>query len=362
MLALKILVAEDEKILALNLRKSLQKLIDSVIYIVKPYVDTELYIAVEMSVDKHQIEQKLQEEKQKMLAIINSMQSAVIVTYTDGCIQLMNSMAESLTGWQQAEAYGKDLAEVVRLIDKDIDETIENLATRTIATGKVLHLPENCILIAKDGKEIPVGDYVTPIVAHDGNITGAMLVFQDITQRKRMEAQLLQNAFYDGLTALPNRALFLDRLKQAVERSKRRIDYNFAVLFLDLDSFKEINDRFGNTIGDDLLVAIGRRLESCLRSGDTVGRFSGDEFAVLLEEIRDVGDAINVAKRIQDTLALPLNLNGHQISTTASIGITINRNGCDKPEVLLQNADAAMYRAKQKGKARYAVFEAVINS
>jgi diguanylate cyclase (GGDEF)-like protein/PAS domain S-box-containing protein len=317
---------------------------------------------MEMAIYKHQINKKLQSEQQKMVAMINSMQNAVVVTYTDGCIQFMNSMAEALTGWQQTEAYGKDLAEVVRLIDKDIDETIENLATRTVTTGKVLHLPENCMLVTRDGREIPIGDYVAPIRDHDGKITGAVLVFQDITQRKRMEAQLLQNAFYDGLTALPNRALFLDRLKQAVERSKRRIDYSFAVLFLDLDSFKEINDRLGHTTGDDLLVAIARRLESCLRSGDTVGRFSGDEFAVLLEEIRDVGDAINVAKRIQDTLGLPLTLNGNQIYTTASIGITINRGGFDQPEILLQNADAAMYLAKQKGKARYAVFDAVTNN
>jgi diguanylate cyclase (GGDEF)-like protein/PAS domain S-box-containing protein len=362
MLAPKILVAEEEKFLALNLRKSLQKLVKFFNYIVKNYIDIKPHISVEMAINKHQLDIKLPEETQKMVAIINSMQNAVVVTYTDGCIQFMNSMAETLTGWQQAEAYGKDVTEVVRLIDKDIDEKIENLTTRTIATGKVLYLPENCILITKDGKEIPVGDYVAPIIDHDGNITGAMLVFQDITPRKKMEAKLLQNAFYDGLTALPNRALFLDRLKQAVERSKRRMDYSFAILFLDLDSFKEINDRFGHTIGDDLLVAIGRRLESCLRSGDTVGRFSGDEFAVLLEEIKDVGDAINVAKRIQDTLGLPLTLNGHQISTTASIGITINRNGCEKPEVLLKNADAAMYTAKQKGKARYAVFDAVANS
>ncbi|WP_322746062.1 diguanylate cyclase domain-containing protein [Nostoc sp. LEGE 06077] len=327
--------------------------------IVKKIAETELHLAAEMAIDQHKINTKMQEEQQPMVAIINSMQHAVVVTDAYGCIQFMNSMAEALTGWQQKEAYGKNLAEVVKLIDKDIEETIESLATQTIVTGAILYLPDNCVLVAKDGREILVGDYAAPVRDSNENITGVVVVLQEVTQRKLMESQLLQNAFYDGLTALPNRALFLDRLKQAVERSKRRIDYRVGILFLDLDSFQEMNDRYGHAMGDDLLVAIARRLESCLRSGDTVGRFSGDEFAVLLEDIKDIHDAINVAKRIQDTLGLPLTLNGNLISTTASIGITINQGGCDQPEKLLQNADAAMYHAKQQGKARYAVFDAI---
>ncbi|MBU7586242.1 MAG: diguanylate cyclase [Nostoc sp. TH1S01] len=325
--------------------------------IVNSFAETKLHIAAEMAIEKHTINEKMQEKQQPMVAIINSMQHAVVVTDTNGCIQFMNLMAEVLTGWQLKDAYGKDLAEVVKLIDKDIEETIENLATQTIITGAILHLPDNCVLISKNGREILVGDYAAPIRDSSGNITGAVVVLQEVTQRKLMESRLLQNAFYDGLTALPNRALFLDRLKQAVERSKRRLDYRFGILFLDLDGFQEINDRYGHTMGDDLLIAIARRLESCLRSGDTVGRFSGDEFAVLLEDIKDINDAISVAKRIQDTLGLPLNLNGNLISTTASIGITINQGGSDQPENLLQNADAAMYHAKQQGKARYAVFK-----
>ncbi|BBD59849.1 response regulator receiver modulated diguanylate cyclase with PAS/PAC sensor [Nostoc sp. HK-01] len=328
--------------------------------VVKSLAETELHITAEMAIDQHKINKQMQEEQQPMVAIINSMQHAVIVTDTHGCIQFMNLMAEALTGWYSKEACGKSLAEVVQLIDKDIEETIENLATLTIVTGAILHLPDNCVLVAKNGREILVGDYAVPVRDSNNNITSVVIVLQEVTQRKLIESQLLQNAFYDGLTALPNRALFLDRLKQAVERSKRRIDYRFGILFLDLDGFQEINDRFGHAMGDDLLVAIARRLESCLRSGDTVGRFSGDEFAVLLEDIKDINDAINVAKRIQDTLGLPLTLNGNLISTTASIGITINQGGGDQPEKLLQNADAAMYHAKQQGKARYAVFDVIV--
>ncbi|MCC5644015.1 diguanylate cyclase [Nostoc sp. CHAB 5824] len=426
MFARKILVVEDEKILASNIRKSLQKLgysvseitksgeeaikkvaethphlvlidiclageIDGVHvadiiqnqfhvpvvyltdrseyktlhknqlnepfnYIVKPFIESDLHFAIEMALYKHQSKKILYEEKQRLTAIINSMGCAVIVTYANGCIQMMNPTAEIITGWKQSEAFGKNLVEVVNLVDKDIREKIGNLATHVIEAGEVFNLPENCTLITKDGKEIAIGDNVAPIRDQNGNITGAVLVFQDITKRKQTEAQLIRNAFYDGLTALPNRVLFLDRLTQAIERSKRRSDYYFAVLFLDLDGFKEINDRFGHGIGDDFLIAIARRLESCLRSGDTVARFGGDEFTVLLEDIKDITDATNVAKRIQKSLRLPVNLNGYQLSTTASIGITWSFTNYDEPATLLRDADIAMYRAKRQGKATYAIF------
>ncbi len=325
-------------------------------YLVKPFTEKDMYIAIEMALYKHQIERILQSEKQQMKAIINSMGCAVVVTDTDGYIQMINPVASALTSWQQDEAYGKDIAEVLSLVDKDTEEKIENLATKVMKVGAVLQLPENCILIAKNGKKIPIGDSVAPIRNDDGNMTGAVFVFQDITQRKQTEAQLHRNAFYDALTALPNRLLFHDRLRQAFERGKRRHNYRYAVLFLDLDGFKGINDRFGHRMGDDFLVAIARRLESSLRSGDTVARFGGDEFTVLLEDIKDVTDATNVARRIQDTLKLPLHLNEHEILITASIGIALNSSNYDQPENLLRDADIAMYDAKALGKACYAVF------
>ncbi|MEH1807726.1 GGDEF domain-containing response regulator [Nostoc sp.] len=325
-------------------------------YIVKPFIESDLHFVIEMTLYKHQSKKILYEEKQRLMAIINSMGCAVIVTYANGCIEMMNPIAELITGWKQSEAFGKDLIEVVNLVNKDIGEKIENFGTYVIEAGEVFNLPENCTLITKDGKEIAIGDNVAPIRDRDGKITGAVLVFQDITKRKQTEAQLIRNAFYDGLTELPNRILFLDRLRQTIERSKRRSDYYFAVLFLDLDGFKEINDRFGHGIGDDFLVAIARRLESCLRSGDTVARFGGDEFTVLLEDIKDITDATNVAKRIQDSLRLPVNLNGYQLSTTASIGITWNFSNYEEPATLLRDADIAMYQAKRQGKATYTIF------
>jgi len=338
--------------------KTLQKnqLSEPFSYIVKPFIESDLHLAIEMALYKHQTKKILNEEQQRLAAIINSIGCAVIVTYANGCIQMMNPIAELITGWKQSEALGKDLIEVLSLVDKDLGERIENLATYVIESGEIFNLPENCTLITKDGIEIAIGDNVAPIRDQNGNITGAVLVFQDITKRKQTEAQLMRNAFYDGLTELPNRVLFLDRLRQTIERSKRRNDYYFAVLFLDLDGFKEINDRFGHGIGDDFLVAIARRLESCLRGGDSVARFGGDEFTVLLDDIKGIADATNVAKRMQDSLRSPVNLNGYQLSTTASIGITWNFINYEEPATLLRDADIAMYRAKRQGKATYAIF------
>lgn len=190
------------------------------------------------------------------------------------------------------------------------------------------------------------------------------LIFQiqDITDRKRAEERLLHEAFHDGLTGLPNRALFMDHLKLSVERGKRRDDRLFAVLFLDLDRFKIINDSLGHMVGDQLLVGIARRLEICLRPGDTVARLGGDEFTVLLEDLTSVAEVIEVAERLQKALALPFNLNGHEVFSTVSIGIALSSTGYDRPEEVLRDADTAMYRAKMLGKARHEVFDKTMHA
>ena len=182
-----------------------------------------------------------------------------------------------------------------------------------------------------------------------------------IAQRKQSEEMLRHNAFHDGLTNLPNRALFMERLAYALKLTERHKDYLFAVLFLDLDRFKVVNDSLGHMVGDQLLVAIARCLESCLRSGDTVARLGGDEFAILLNSIKDVHEAIRVVKRIQQKLKLPFNLNGQEVFTSTSVGIALNTTDCLQPEDLLRDADTAMYRAKARGKARYEVFNTAMH-
>jgi len=179
----------------------------------------------------------------------------------------------------------------------------------------------------------------------------------DVTDQKQAEQQLLHNAFHDALTGLPNRALFMDRLKQSLGEAKKGEGYSFGVLFLDLDRFKVVNDSLGHQIGDQLLVATARRLESCLRPGDMVARLGGDEFAIILDHVRQIGDATQAAERIRERLATPFNLSGHEVFISASIGIALNQASSEGPDEILRNADTAMYRAKDQGRGCFELFD-----
>jgi len=189
---------------------------------------------------------------------------------------------------------------------------------------------------------------------HQGE--AAVCVGIDVTQRKQAEEQLLHDALHDRLTNLPNRTLFMDHLSLSIKRAKRQRDHSYAVLCVDLDQFKVVNDGLGHTIGDQLLIAIAGRLETCLRQGDTVARLGADEFAILLEDLNGLEDATQVADRIQRELALPFNVSGQDIFTAASIGIALGGHSYDEAEVLLRDADTAMHRAKALGKSRYELF------
>jgi diguanylate cyclase (GGDEF)-like protein len=185
-----------------------------------------------------------------------------------------------------------------------------------------------------------------------------------IAEQERISTQLQESkdhfrhaAFHDTLTNLPNRALLAENLKFVIERAKQHEDYQFAVLFLDLDRFKNVNDSLGHSIGDQLLIAMARRLEHCIREVDMVARLGGDEFAILLDGITDSSVATTMAGRIQEKLEVPFNLSGHEVFTTTSIGIAMSSTGYDHPEAMLRDADTAMYRAKAQGKACYEVFD-----
>jgi len=180
----------------------------------------------------------------------------------------------------------------------------------------------------------------------------------DIHDRKRSQDQLRHHAFHDPLTGLPNRALFMDRLSHALARARRNDSHHFAIVLLDLDRFKLVNDSLGHVAGDELLVSVGQRLESCLRPGDTVARLGGDEFMLLLEDVRDAEDAHTVAERIQRALSLPLPLGGHDVIASASIGIAVGDGSISEPHELLRDADTAMYEAKSRGSGQLVSFDA----
>ncbi|MBW4637897.1 MAG: EAL domain-containing protein [Gloeocapsa sp. UFS-A4-WI-NPMV-4B04] len=192
--------------------------------------------------------------------------------------------------------------------------------------------------------------------------TGHYCFMKDVSERKQTETQLWHQACHDALTGLPNRILFIERLDRAIKRTKRQKEFLFAVLFLDLDRFKVVNDSLGHLIGDQLLIAIAHRLEACLRPTDTVARFGGDEFTILLENIKDINHAVQIAERIQQELTLPFNLSGHEVFTTASIGITLSTTNSHRPEDILSDADTTMYRAKASGKARCEIFDPTMHS
>jgi diguanylate cyclase (GGDEF)-like protein len=211
--------------------------------------------------------------------------------------------------------------------------------------------------IHKSGHEVWTLLSVSPVRDPETQSLRAIFQIQDITDRKRAEAQLVHDAFHDGLTGLPNRALFIDHLRLAVARSGRKECPLFSVLFLDLDRFKVVNDSLGHLVGDKLLMAMAQRLESCLRPGDTIARLGGDEFTILLEDLKSNNEAIHVAERIQRELTKPFELDGRHISTSASIGIAPSTIGYGQAEDILRDADTAMYYAKSGGGSRHQVFE-----
>ncbi len=199
------------------------------------------------------------------------------------------------------------------------------------------------------------------LCAGDSRATRIAGSLTDITERKKAEDQLLHDAFHDALTGLANRSLFLDRLGLSLARARRREDCHFAVLFLDLDRFKLINDSLGHLSGDQALIAVARRLEACVRPGDTVARLGGDEFAVLLDDVHSREDAEKLTQRIEDRLADSLQVDGHEIYVSASIGIAFCTDGYNRPEEILRDADAAMYRAKALGRNRHEMFNETLH-
>lgn len=326
---------------------------------VSPVFDTEGYLThfVGIQTDITQRQQALEalrQSEQRLNSILSSLDdvvwSASISTFE---MLYLNPATESVYGRSVSEFLenSKLWFEVIHPEDK------ERVVSQMETLREKGSIEMEYRIVRPNGEVRWLYDRSRLVYSSDGTAIRIDGIDTDITERKRMEEQLLYDAFHDGLTGLPNRALFMDRLKYSILRAKRRKDYLFSVLFLDFDRFKVVNDSLGHMVGDQLLIAIARRLESCLRPSDELARLGGDEFTILLDDIRDVSEATAVAEHIHQTLKLPFNLNGYEVFTTASIGIALSATGYDRPEDLLRDADTAMYRAKANGKARHAVFD-----
>ncbi len=208
----------------------------------------------------------------------------------------------------------------------------------------------------KDGSTFPVEYTSAPMLNH-GECEGTVILFRDITDRKAAEARLCHQALHDSLTGLPNRTLFLEILEQAMVRAEHDTGYHFAVLFLDLDNFKVVNDSLGHLAGDQLLITIARRLRTCLPPGSHLARFSGDEFTILLDCIINTDEAVNLAETIQQVLNVPIQVNNYKINSSVSIGVTFSSTAYTNPADLLRDADAALHQAKAQGRNCYVIFD-----
>ena len=294
-------------------------------------------------------------EAERARVTLDSIGDAVLSTDVAGNVTYLNRVAETLTGWPREEAVGHPLSEVFTIIDGVTRARAPDPMEHAIQANATVGLTMNCVLIRRDGQEAAIEDAAAPIRDSEGELTGAVIVFRDVNTTRALALKMSHLAQHDSLTDLPNRSLLTERATQAITLALRH-DRKLAILFLDLDQFKNINDTLGHTIGDKLLRSVGERIGSCVRKSDTVSRQGGDEFVVLLSEIGERRDATVCAEKILAAVAAAHLIDGNHISTSTSIGISIYPDDGQDAGALIKAADAAMYHAKEQGQNRYQYF------
>jgi diguanylate cyclase (GGDEF)-like protein/PAS domain S-box-containing protein len=297
--------------------------------------------ALQAKVTEHKIvEATLRQSEERLQQIVNGTADGILILNRKGIVLFSNSAASTLFGHPMDDLLGLDMRLPLKITDTHemqvIRKTDRGMATRDIEM--------------KLSRTLWEGEF-----AYLGSL-------RDITEHKRSEEALTYSASHDGLTGLPNRAALMGQLEEAIAKTKLNPSYLFAVLFLDLDDFKAINDRLGHIAGDYLLIEIAHRLELCLRPSDRVARLGGDEFVIYLDNIHGINDATQIAERIQIALAAPILWDNQQIFSTSSIGIAIGKDTYGQPDQLLQDADSAMYAAKKQGRGCYEVFDTNISA
>jgi diguanylate cyclase (GGDEF)-like protein/PAS domain S-box-containing protein len=330
-------------------------------YLLKNRLDAYLLPKVLRSmIDRAANTEALFQEKERAQVTLNSIGDAVMSTDYDGRITFLNLVAERLTGWPREEAAGRPLQEVFQLVDAVTREPVSNPMLLAIRDNKTVGLTPDCVLVRRDGVEAAIEDSVAPIHDRHGQVTGAVMVFHDVSSARALSLRMSYLAQHDSLTDLPNRVLLNDRLAQAMAIAQRGTS-KLGILYLDMDRFKTINDSLGHAVGDRLLQSVAQRLRDCVRHSDTVSRQGGDEFVILLSQLTLAEDAAVSAEKILAALSLPHQIAEHTIYTTVSIGVvTFPDDGLDA-ESLLKNADFAMYQAKESGRNCYQFFKPEMN-
>jgi diguanylate cyclase (GGDEF)-like protein/PAS domain S-box-containing protein len=330
-------------------------------YLLKDRLDAYLLPkAVGRMIERAANTETLFEEKERAQVTLDSIGDAVVSTDVLGRVTYLNAVAETLTGWLQQEAVGHPLEEVLRLIDGTSREEVRNPMALAIRENKTVSLTPNCILIRRDGVESPIEDSAAPIHDRHGKVTGAVMVFHDVSAARAATLRMSYLAQHDSLTGLPNRILLNDRLTEAMALAHRH-QRQLAMLFLDVDRFKYINDTLGHVIGDHLLQSIARQLLSCVRASDTVSRQGGDEFVILLSEVTHAQDATVCADKILEMIRSPHRVDEHDLHVTASIGIVTYPDDGTDAETLMKHADFAMYHAKDSGRDNRQFFKRDLN-
>jgi diguanylate cyclase (GGDEF)-like protein/PAS domain S-box-containing protein len=306
-------------------------------------------------------EEALFEAKERAQVTLNSIGDAVVATDVPGNVTYLNLMAETMTGWRHEEAVGRPLTEVFRIIDGKTRQLAENPAQRAIREDQTVGLAADCVLIRRDGFESAIEDSSAPIHNRQGQVSGAVIVFHDVSVSRAMAQKMTHLAQHDVLTGLPNRLLLQERLAQAIAQAQRH-RRQVALLFLDLDYFKYINDSLGHAVGDQLLISVAERLQACVRASDTVCRQGGDEFVVLLTQIEHAQDAAQVAGKMLSALTVPHLIGAHELHVSISIGISVYPTDGDSVDSIMKNADTAMYHAKSSGRNNYQFFRVDMNT
>lgn len=312
-----------------------------------------VYVAQNIT-ERKQAEEELRQAEARYRSIFENATEGIFQSTPTGCYINVNPALARIYGYDSPDDLLANFSDIGRQLYVETNRRAEFI--RLMQEHDTVSNFESQIY-RKNGSAIWISENARAVYDTSGTLAYYEGFVEDVTERKQTQDQLQHNALHDALTGLPNRTLFTERLEQMVQRAKRHKNYSCAVLFLDLDRFKVVNDSLGHLIGDQLLIAVARKLEVYLRPEDTVARLGGDEFAILLNDIKDVNYATQIAERLIQVLALPFNLSGRKVFISTSIGIVLGSEANSWSDELLRNADIAMYQAKALGKGRYVVFD-----